>query len=127
MDADGDFVVVWDSFLQDGDGTGVFGQRFQMDGLEDELAADFGSRGLWHYDTGWVKRTVWDPVKLVGWQDKIAVDFGPVRGLWLYESSGWTKITGWQTVQMVACGDKLVVSFGPVRGLWLGLHRAVGI
>ena len=28
MDADGDFVVVWDSYLQDGDGRGIFAQRF---------------------------------------------------------------------------------------------------
>ena len=31
-DSDGDFVVVWSSFLQDGAGFGVFGQRFSRDG-----------------------------------------------------------------------------------------------
>ncbi len=32
MGADGDFVVVWGSFSQDGDGSGVFGQRFASSG-----------------------------------------------------------------------------------------------
>ena len=32
MDADGDFVVVWNSFAQDGDRFGVFGQRFDSTG-----------------------------------------------------------------------------------------------
>ena len=119
MGADGDFVVVWSSSSQDGDSYGVFGQRFQKDGLEDELAADFGSRGLWHYDTSWAKRTGWNPLKLVGWEDKIAVDFGPVRGLWLNDSSGWTKISSWDPEGMVAWGDKLAGDFGEGRGLWI--------
>ncbi|MEM6783498.1 MAG: T9SS type A sorting domain-containing protein [Bacteroidota bacterium] len=32
MDADGDFVVVWHSYGQDGDGNGVFAQRYAADG-----------------------------------------------------------------------------------------------
>src|SRR5262245_65799571 len=32
-DADGNFVVVWHSFGQDGSGRGVFGQRFDSDGV----------------------------------------------------------------------------------------------
>ena len=32
MDSDGDFVVAWDSYDQDGDLTGVFAQRFNSDG-----------------------------------------------------------------------------------------------
>ncbi|MEQ9409865.1 MAG: SdrD B-like domain-containing protein [Fuerstiella sp.] len=32
MTDDGGFVVVWDSFQQDGDGFGIFGQRFVADG-----------------------------------------------------------------------------------------------
>lgn len=36
MDASGDFVVVWDS-LQDGDGAGVFGQRFNSAGVKQGL------------------------------------------------------------------------------------------
>jgi cysteine-rich repeat protein len=39
MNAEGEFVVVWQSFEQDGDGWGVFGRRFQPDGrpLGDEF------------------------------------------------------------------------------------------
>jgi hypothetical protein len=33
-EADGDFVVVWDSDSQDGDGYGVFGQRIDKDGIK---------------------------------------------------------------------------------------------
>src|SRR5262245_16138651 len=33
MDRDGDFVVVWQSYGQDGDGAGVFGQRFNAAGV----------------------------------------------------------------------------------------------
>jgi acetyltransferase-like isoleucine patch superfamily enzyme len=32
MDADGDFVVTWDSYQQDGSGYGVFGRQFGSDG-----------------------------------------------------------------------------------------------
>ena len=32
MDADGDFVVAWESYFQDGDGTGIFARRYQADG-----------------------------------------------------------------------------------------------
>ncbi len=115
MGGDGDFVVVWSSLYQDGDNYGVFGQRFAKDGL----AADFGSRGLWHYASPWTKLTSWDPVKLIGWQDKIAADFGPARGLWLYESSAWSKITSWDPEAMVAWGDKLAGDFSSGRGLWI--------
>jgi hypothetical protein len=36
-DADGDFVVVWQSFLQDGSGYGVFGRRFNAAGVAQSL------------------------------------------------------------------------------------------
>ena len=32
MDANGNFVVVWSSYLQDGSSNGIFGQRFKADG-----------------------------------------------------------------------------------------------
>lgn len=34
MDADGDFVVVWESDQQDGENYGIFGQRFDKDGIK---------------------------------------------------------------------------------------------
>ncbi len=33
MDADGDFVVVWESFGQDGDNTGIYGRRYNDNGV----------------------------------------------------------------------------------------------
>ncbi|REK09046.1 MAG: hypothetical protein DWQ37_19500 [Planctomycetota bacterium] len=33
MDVDGDFLVLWQSFGQDGNGDGVFGQRFDVSGI----------------------------------------------------------------------------------------------
>jgi hypothetical protein len=45
MDATGKAVVVWDSYLQDGDGWGVYGQRFGADGspLGGEFQANLAS------------------------------------------------------------------------------------
>jgi len=34
MDADGDFVIAWESNLQDGDGDGVYAQRYTADGIK---------------------------------------------------------------------------------------------
>ncbi len=60
MDADGDFVVAWtDSYGQDGDGTGIFAQRF--DGAE-RVAGDFDGDGkadlLWR-NTATGQTSVW--------------------------------------------------------------------
>jgi len=34
MDADGDFVIAWQSYIQDGGGFGVYAQRYTADGIE---------------------------------------------------------------------------------------------
>src|SRR5204862_7336488 len=47
MDADGDFIVVWQSVNQDGDGLGVYGQRFNAAGLPQD--------GEFRVNTGTVK------------------------------------------------------------------------
>ncbi len=41
-DAKGNFVVVWESFSQDGDLEGVFGQRFELLGIQSTPALSFG-------------------------------------------------------------------------------------
>ncbi|MEO1076243.1 MAG: flagellar hook associated protein, partial [Bacteroidota bacterium] len=33
IDEDGDFVIAWASYLQDGDGYGIYAQRYAADGL----------------------------------------------------------------------------------------------
>ncbi len=113
----GDFVVAWESSGQDGYGLGVFAQQGLAVAQRYELAADFGVRGLWHYQDGWSKLSGWDSEALEGWQNKLAADFGE-SGLWLYDLGGWTKITGWDPAQMVDCGADLVANFGIGRGVW---------
>ena len=86
----------------------------------DELAVDFSSSGLWHYNAAvWAKLTSWNPEKLVSWEDKLAADFGSGRGISVYQASGWTKITGWDPEDMIAWGDKLAADFGSGLGIWL--------
>ncbi|GAI58892.1 unnamed protein product, partial [marine sediment metagenome] len=47
MDAAGSFVVVWDSYGQDGDSGGIFGQRFGADGnsIGSEFQINTGTAG----------------------------------------------------------------------------------
>ncbi len=120
MDAGGDFVVVWDSLDQDGSGYGVFGRQFTMEVPRDEMVADFGSRGLWHYDgADWTSPTRWDSLAIMSWQDRLVVVFDEGRGLWKWDSAGWAKISGWQPYELEAWGDNLVAAFDAGRGLWL--------
>ena len=89
-----------------------------VDGMVfDELAVDFSSNGLWHYENLWDKLSSWDPENLISLENRLAADFGS-RGLWLYEAGGWTKITSWNPEDMVAWNDCLVVDFG-VNGIWM--------
>ncbi len=88
--------------------------------LGDELAADFGDRGLWHRNSGaWTKLSKWDPVELIDWQDKIAAPFDSGRGLWAYDPSGWEKLTSWNPYEVVAWHSKLSAAFDSGRGMWL--------
>jgi hypothetical protein len=67
------------------------------DDVGDELAADFGTNGLWNYDgTSWRKKTWWDPGSggLAGWSGGLAVDFD-ADGLWVYDGASWRKKTPW--------------------------------
>jgi hypothetical protein len=51
MDADGDFVVVWQSYGQDGSGFGVFGQRFSAAGVRQggEFRVNTATQGWQRY------------------------------------------------------------------------------
>jgi hypothetical protein len=91
------------------------------DGLKDELASDFGDRGLWHYDMfagGWSKTTSWNAEAMVGAGIAMFVDFG-TEGVWEYASSVWTKRSPWDPYDIVAWGDKLAAAFDTGRGLWV--------
>lgn len=59
MDADGDFVVSWQSYNQDDDGYGVYAQRYSADGTEADaeflvnshttyLQPDYHQQWHWH-------------------------------------------------------------------------------
>jgi len=82
--------------------------------VEAELAADFGSLGLWKFDymaadalvNRWTQLTASNPVFMVksdyygdGRPTALVVSFGSGVGLWLYDSGGgeftptWTKLT----------------------------------
>ena len=50
MDGAGDFVVVWDSFGQDGDGYGVFGQRFASNATR--VGTEFQVNTYTYYNQG---------------------------------------------------------------------------
>ena len=65
-------------------------------GYSDELAVDFGTNGLWHYDGSWGRLSNWDPDDdLAGWSNGLAVDFGPGRGLWNRDGSSWSRLSNW--------------------------------
>ena len=117
MTSPDNFVVTWASYGPDGDGFGVFGQRY-AESLLDEVVADFGTNGLFHYQTAWVQMSPSDPDDLEAWQNKLAVDLGPAQGLFLVDSLGWTNLTGWDPYLLTAWGDKLAIAFAG-EGLFL--------
>jgi hypothetical protein len=86
----------------------------------DELAADFGGSGLWHYDgTGtWTRIAVWNPDDdLAGWDGGLAVDFG-TNGLYNSpDGATWNKMVGWNADGLEGCHNGLYSDFGGY-GLW---------
>ncbi len=87
-----------------------------MPDVGDELAVNFVSKGLWHYDH---KGPTWTAIAgsaddLENFQGDLAADFG-ASGLWLYNGA-WSGIGG-NPDAMEACGTALYVDFG-ANGLW---------
>jgi hypothetical protein len=83
----------------------------------DELAIDFGTYGLWHYDgTGWMSLAGWDPEIMIEWDSKLTVDFG-IYGLWIYNGVSWTNLAGWDPEGMEVYDTGLAVDFD-INGLW---------
>jgi len=82
-----------------------------------ELAVDFGSNGLWHYDGSWTSLASWNPDGLVEWTGGMAVDFD-TYGTWNYDGTTWTQLAGWNPEDdMVNWIDGIAVDFG-ANGLW---------
>ena len=92
-------VIVWhQKFPANPSDLDVFGDFFSDFNYPagDELAADFGTNGLWHYDgASWSKLTTWNPDDdLAGWSGGLAVDFGG-DGLWNHDGTSWSQKTSW--------------------------------
>jgi hypothetical protein len=85
----------------------------------DELAVDFGTNGLWHYDgSSWSNLAGWDPDgNMEAWTGGLAVDFGDSYGLWNYDGLSWTSLAGWDPRGMKVYGAGLAVDFD-TYGLW---------
>jgi Peptidase family C25/Propeptide_C25 len=80
-------------------------------GPGDELAVDFGSSGLYHYDDGsWAFLTGSNSEDMLAVDRDLYVDFG-TSGLYKYDGT-WTFLTGANTEDMVAVGTDLYVDFG---------------
>jgi hypothetical protein len=79
----------------------------------DELAADFGGNGLWHFDgTTWSKKSNWDPQDdLAGWNGGVAVDFG-AYGVWSHNGTAWSKMSTWTAEGLEGCLNGLFADFG---------------
>ena len=88
------------------------------DAVGDELAVDFGTYGLWHYDgSTWTNPAGWDPDgNMTEWDNGLAVDFGSY-GLWNYDGSSWSNLAGWDPDGMEAYNTGLAVDF-ETYGLW---------
>jgi serine protease AprX len=76
-----------------------------------ELAVDFGSSGLYHYDNGtWAFLTGSNSEYMVALARDLYVDFG-ASGLYKYDGT-WIFLTGSNSEDMVAMGTDLYVDFG---------------
>jgi ligand-binding sensor domain-containing protein len=84
-----------------------------IDETGDELAADFGNSGLWHYDNSWSKISNGDSVLLENFDGNLAV--AQSSGLWVYDGT-WTKITKSVPDEMVSIGSDLYIDIA--SGLW---------
>jgi hypothetical protein len=93
----------------------------------DELAAEFGVDGLWHYDgAGWNRLTDWDPDEMLacGAGHFIAkfTKYGLDSGLWHYDGTSWSRLTDWIPESMTAFGTGQFLgkfaNYGSGNGLW---------
>lgn len=102
MDADGDSVVVWESYLQDGAGWGIFGQRFDAAGdpVGSEFQVNGGSAGDQRYPAAAMRS---DGSFTVVWVDSDGAGNG-IRGR-SFDASG-TPVGGDFTVNLGTTGDQ---------------------
>jgi hypothetical protein len=83
-----------------------------------ELAADFGTLGVWVYDgSDWTRLAIWDPEGMIIWDSNLVGDFGTL-GVWAYDGSDWTRLAIWDPEGMIIWGSNLVGDFGTL-GVWV--------
>jgi hypothetical protein len=87
------------------------------DAIDDELAVDFSTNGLWHYngDT-WTQINGQSPETMEAWNGGLAGDFNG-NGLWTYNGSSWNLLTTLNPQCMEAWDSSLAVYFAG-NGLW---------
>jgi hypothetical protein len=83
----------------------------------DELAVDFGTSGLWHYDgSTFTQLNGQSPEAMEYWNGGLAGDFA-ASGLWNYDGSSWNLLTTLNPQSMEAWDSSLAVYFAG-NGLW---------
>ncbi len=99
MNGLGDFVVVWDSFYQDGDASGIFGQRFCLPtdplcGFVVTSPLDGGSLDCSDPATS-VPTITWDTGRFERFRVWAGSDPGFVKGTRIKSWDGWKAVTSW--------------------------------
>ncbi|MGA1840516.1 MAG: hypothetical protein ACMUIU_07815 [bacterium] len=90
--------------------------------LGDELVVDFKTTGICIFNNDeWIKifNNGVDPVSIVSFNNKLAVDFGPDYGILIYNKGNWKRLyKGVEVKQMVGLINNLVVDFGNSFGIF---------
>lgn len=88
----------------------------------DELTVDFKTDGIYTYkDRKWtsIYNGGIDPVSIVNFNNKLAVNWGPEYGVFVYNAGNWTRIYyGAEVERMVGFIDRLVIDFGMSYGIF---------
>ena len=98
--------------------------RDTIEALGDKLVVDFKTAGIYVYDAGIWNRIYKgvDPVNIVSFGDKLAIDFGITYGLYVYkyDTDTWTRVyKGVAIEKMAEIDGDLVVDFGTAHGLYV--------
>ena len=98
--------------------------RDTIEALGDKLVVDFKTAGIYVYDAGIWNRIYKgvDPVNIVSFGDKLAIDFGTAHGLYVYEydTDNWTRVyKGVAIEKMAEIDGDLAIDFGTAYGLYV--------
>jgi hypothetical protein len=98
--------------------------RDTIEALGDKLVVDFKTVGIYVYDAGIWNRIYKgvDPVNIVSFGDKLAIDFGTAYGLYVYEydTDNWTRVyKGVAIEKMAEIDGDLAIDFGTAYGLYV--------